>query len=52
MIIYFNKEKTNFQVIRPSVKFDGDWKGLADAITNSGKTKYGEVRNYFTFEIL
>ena len=52
MIIYFNKEKTNFQVIRPTHLFDGDWKGLADALTNSGKTKYGEIKNYHSFEIL
>jgi len=52
MIIYFNKEKTAYQIIRPSQGFDGNWKGLADAITQSGETRNGYVKNYAYYVIL
>lgn len=32
--IYLNAEKTAFQVVRPSEKFSGDWKGLVHGVTN------------------
>lgn len=31
--IYLNEEKTSFQVVRPSHQFNGDWKGLVNAVT-------------------
>lgn len=52
MIIYFNKEKTKYQIIRPNQTFDGNWKGLADAITGSGEGKYGYIKNYSHYVIL
>lgn len=33
LIIYFNVEKTSFQVIKPSDKFDGNYGELARAIS-------------------
>lgn len=33
LIIYFNKEKTAFQVVKPTEEFNGDWAGLARGIT-------------------
>lgn len=32
--IYLNEDKTRFRVIRPTEKFNGDWKGLVHTITN------------------
>lgn len=32
--IYLNKEKTAFQVVRPSASFNGDWNGLVYGVTN------------------
>ena len=32
--IYYNKEKTSFQVVKPTDQFNGDWKGLVDGITH------------------
>ena len=31
--IYLNKEKTSFYVVRPTKQFNGDWKGLVNAVT-------------------
>lgn len=32
--IYYNKEKTSFQVVKPTEQFKGDWKGLVYGITH------------------
>lgn len=32
--IYLNAKKTAFQVVKPSEKFNGDWKGLVQGVTN------------------
>ena len=33
VVIYFNKEKTSFQVIKPTEQFNGDWNGLVNGVT-------------------
>jgi len=33
LTIFYNKEKTSFQIIRPSIQFGGDYNGLVQAIT-------------------
>lgn len=40
MVIYFDEEKTCSQRIEPRGDFNGDWKGLADAITDKKYHSY------------
>jgi len=46
LIVYFDKEKTCRQVVRPQMsgpnKFDGNWKALATSISNGSP---------FTFDV-
>ena len=47
IVIYFTEDKKNFQVIKPSPKFDGQVSKLVQHITKSG----GYQKNYHSFEI-
>lgn len=47
LVIYFNEEKTSFQIIHPTDQFNGDWKGLAEAISHSDDHSKG----YHSFEV-
>lgn len=38
--IYLNEEKTRFRVIRPTDKFNGDWKALVNAVSNGLYNSY------------
>jgi hypothetical protein len=40
--IYLNEEKTSFHVVRPTKQFNGDWKGLVEAVT---------MGNYHSFKV-
>ncbi|WP_395974209.1 hypothetical protein [Chryseobacterium cucumeris] len=40
LIIYFNKEKSSFQVVKPTEEFNGDWAGLAHGVTNGVYHKF------------
>jgi hypothetical protein len=42
LVIYYNKEKTWFRIVKPQQGFDGDFYGLVMGITNG---------NYYTYEI-
>lgn len=48
VIIYYDKEKTCFQVIRPSNKFAGDWEGLVQTVTKTTDHRQG----YWHYEII
>lgn len=48
VIIYYNANKTHYQIVRPTVKFDGQWTKLVQHITHSND----QVKNYHSFEIL
>jgi len=53
IIIYFTKDKRNFQVIRPSAKFDGQVSKLVHQITKSNLEEgFGYIKNYYSFEII
>jgi len=53
IIIYFTEDKKNFQVIRPSAKFDGQVLKLVQQITASNLDKgFGYQKNYYSFEII
>lgn len=53
VIIYFTKDKKNFQVIRPSAKFDGQVLKLVQQVTLSNLEKgFGYQKNYHSFEII
>ena len=43
VVIYYNKEKTNYRIVKPTDKFDGNWYQLVEAITN-GYYESFEVR--------
>lgn len=32
--IYFNKEKTSFQIVKPTAQFNGNWDDLVHGVTN------------------
>lgn len=34
VVIYFNKEKSAFKVVKPTIAFNGDWEGLVHGVTN------------------
>lgn len=38
--IFYNKEKTAFQIVRPSSQFAGDYRGLVNAITGGNHHSY------------
>lgn len=40
VVIYFNKERTSSQVIRPTDKFQGDWDGLVHSVTMGNYESY------------
>lgn len=40
LIIYFNAEKTSFQVVSPCEQFNNDWHGLAQAISGGRYHSY------------
>ena len=42
VVIYFDAEKKQRQVINPTPKFEGDWFGLAHTVTKG---------NYFSFNV-
>lgn len=48
VIIYYNENKSSFQVIHPTEKFQGDWKGLVETVTGSDDFN----KNYHTYEIV
>ena len=41
--IYLDNNKKSFQVIRPTRAFNGDWKGLVEAVTKG---------HYHSFKVL
>lgn len=43
VIIYLSADKKNVQVIQPSEKFEGDWKGLVHTVTGG---------NYYSYEVV
>lgn len=45
LVIYLNKERTSTHVIRPTIKFNGDWQGLADTITLGNYVSYQVVES-------
>lgn len=34
VVIYLNKEKSVFKVVKPTAQFNGDWEGLVHGVTN------------------
>lgn len=50
LIVYFTADRKSFQKITPSDEFGGDWKTLAEAITNSN-WREGRV-NYHSFQVI
>lgn len=40
LTIYYNKEKTSMQVIRPNEKFNSDWYNLVMGITGGNHHSY------------
>jgi len=40
LVIYFNPEKTSYQVIHPTEFFDGNWKALAEHIAGPRPFRY------------
>jgi hypothetical protein len=42
LTIYYNKEKTSFQIVKPNESFDGNWHSLVMGITNG---------NYISYEV-
>lgn len=47
LVIYYNRQKTCKQVVRPTAHFDGNWTALAFQISKSDDHK----RNYSHYEI-
>lgn len=47
LIVYYNESGTCFQVVRPTRYFQGDWQGLAYAVSNSDDL----IQNYYSYEI-
>jgi hypothetical protein len=40
VIIYLSVDKKNVQVIQPTDKFQGDWKGLVETVTGGNYYSY------------
>lgn len=53
IIIYFTEDKKNFQVIKPSAKFDGQISKLVQQVTKSNLEKvFWYQKNYHSFEVI
>lgn len=52
MIIYLTKDKKQYQIIRPSNQFDGNWQGLADYLTGSYWSGNIYHKNYSHYVVL
>lgn len=51
MIVYFTADKKSFQIVKPSLEFDGDWKGLAEAVSGQVRIWGREGQAYHHFEV-
>jgi hypothetical protein len=40
VVIYFDKDKKSFQIIKPTNKFAGDWEGLVHTVTKEAYYRY------------
>ena len=52
IVIYFDEQKHNKQVIKPTKQFNGDVRGLVEHITLSNLDKIGYRRNFHSFEVI
>ena len=51
IIIYFDANKKNKQVIHPTDKFNGSALDLVESITNSTHDRHNPVQNYHHYEV-
>ena len=52
LIIYFDEQKKNKQVIKPTEKFDGNYLNLVLHITHSNLSGHDYRKNYYSFNVI
>lgn len=48
LVIYLDATKKNKIIVHPTDKFNGDWKGLAYAVSNSND----DYKRYHSYEVV